>query len=130
MVTVMSMAVMITMAMITMAMITMAMITMAMITMMGSSHAGAAHADDGHHDGGHHAGGSDHAESGAPAITGDWYVLGRFGPLRLTIGYYIDSLTICMFCMVTLIATCIHFYAMGYMHDELHDFTDPEVTPY
>jgi len=94
----------------------------------GSSHAGAARADDGHHDDGHHAGGSDHAESGVPAITGDWYVLGRFGPLRLTIGYYIDSLTICMFCMVTLIATCIHFYAMGYMHDELHDFTDPEVT--
>src|SRR5687768_7866233 len=32
-----------------------------------------------------------------------------------------------MFCMVTLIATLIHFYAMGYMHDELHDITDHEV---
>ena len=32
-----------------------------------------------------------------------------------------------MFCMVSLIASCIHFYAMGYMHDELHDVTDPEV---
>jgi len=30
--------------------------------------------------------------------------------------------------MVTLIATCIHCYAMGYMHDELHDITDKEVT--
>ena len=30
--------------------------------------------------------------------------------------------------MVSLIASCVHFYAMGYMHDELHDFTDPEVT--
>ena len=26
--------------------------------------------------------------------------------------------------MVTLIATCIHFYSFGYMHDELHDVTD------
>ncbi|MFM7842611.1 MAG: NADH-quinone oxidoreductase subunit L, partial [Planctomycetota bacterium] len=33
-----------------------------------------------------------------------------------------------MFCMVTLIASCIHCYAMGYMHDELHDITDKEVT--
>src|SRR5581483_9788447 len=29
--------------------------------------------------------------------------------------------------MVTLIASCIHFYAIGYMHDELHDVTDHEV---
>ena len=35
-----------------------------------------------------------------------------------------------MFCMVTLIATCIHFYASGYMHDELEgdDYVDHEVT--
>ncbi len=33
-----------------------------------------------------------------------------------------------MFCMVTLIASCIHIYATGYMHDELHDVTDHEVT--
>jgi len=71
---------------------------------------------------------TDHAENAVPLITGDWYELGRFGPLRLTIGFYIDSLTVCMFCMVTLIASCIHFYAMGYMRDELHDFEDPEVT--
>jgi len=61
-------------------------------------------------------------------IAGDWYELGRFGRLRLTIGYYIDTLTVCMFCMVTLIASCIHFYSMGYMHEELHDVTDAEVT--
>ena len=30
-----------------------------------------------------------------------------------------------MFAMVTFIATCIHFYSFGYMHDELHDVTDP-----
>ena len=62
----------------------------------------------------------------SPAIGTRWRSLGK---LKLTIGYYIDALTIAMFCMVTLIATCIHFYAMGYMHDELHDFTDHEVTP-
>ena len=32
-----------------------------------------------------------------------------------------------MFVVVTFIATCIHFYAAGYMHDELHDVTDSEV---
>jgi NADH-quinone oxidoreductase subunit L len=63
----------------------------------------------------------------APAIGGPW-VLGHFGDLRLSISYYIDSLTVCMFCMVTFIATLIHIYAMGYMHDELHDITDHEVT--
>ncbi len=66
-----------------------------------------------------------HAES--PSISGEWYVLGQFGQLKLTIGYFVDALTIAMFCMVTLIATCIHVYAMGYMHDELHDVTDHEI---
>ena len=33
-----------------------------------------------------------------------------------------------MFCMVTFIATCIHFYAIGYMHDELTEVMDHEVT--
>ena len=44
-------------------------------------------------------------------IAGDWYTLGEFGKLKLTIGYYIDTLTVVMFCMVTLIASCIHIYA-------------------
>src|SRR6185295_7383337 len=35
------------------------------------------------------------------AFTGDWYTLGKFGSLQVTIGYYIDSLTVLMFCMVT-----------------------------
>ena len=68
-----------------------------------------------------------HAAPAGP-YAGDWYTLGEFGKLKMSIGYYIDALTVCMFCMVTLIASCIHFYATGYMHDELHDFTDPEVT--
>lgn len=78
------------------------------------------HNDESHDHDAHHA---------EPPVhyTGEYYVLAQFGSLRLPISYYIDSLTICMFCMVTLIATCIHFYAMGYMHDELHPVTDHEV---
>ena len=53
---------------------------------------------------------------------------GPFGTLRLTIGYYIDALTVAMFCMVTLVATCIHVYSFGYMHEELDEVTDPLVT--
>jgi NADH-quinone oxidoreductase subunit L len=62
------------------------------------------------------------------AYTADLYTLGQFGSLKITISYYIDALTVGMFAMVTLIASCIHFYAIGYMHDELHDVTDHEVT--
>ena len=62
------------------------------------------------------------------AYFGDWYTLVAVGKLKITIGYYIDALTVAMFCMVTLIASCIHFYAIGYMHDELHEVTDHEVT--
>ena len=65
---------------------------------------------------------------GPPHYTGNYYRLGRFGALELNISYYIDSLTLCMFCMVSFIATLIHIYAMGYMHDELHDFEDHEVS--
>ena len=42
----------------------------------------------------------------------------------MTIGYYIDSLTVAMFCMVTLVASCIHVYSIGYMHGELSDVID------
>ena len=70
----------------------------------------------------------DHGESSAPiAYSGDWYTLYSGGALRLSIGWYIDSITVLMFVVVTFIATCIHVYAAGYMHDELHDVTDSEV---
>ena len=76
----------------------------------------------------HHSA-DEHANNAPPKYyTHDWYNLAVFGKLKLSIGCYIDSLTVAMFCMVSLIASCVHFYAMGYMHDELHDFTDPEVT--
>ncbi|MEX2316976.1 MAG: NADH-quinone oxidoreductase subunit L [Pirellulales bacterium] len=61
-------------------------------------------------------------------VTGNWYDAGVFGKLRISIGFYIDTLTVVMFCVVTLIASCVHIYAVGYMHDELHDVTDHEVT--
>src|SRR4051812_3148519 len=69
----------------------------------------------------------DHSNAPPTSLTGDWYTLGQFGNLRLTIGYYIDTLTVTMFCMVTLIASCVHIYAVGYMHDELSDYVDHEV---
>ncbi|WP_425614352.1 NADH-quinone oxidoreductase subunit L [Anatilimnocola sp. NA78] len=87
----------------------------------GHSHADAASGEHGH---GH----DEHHSTAVAPLTGEYYLLGQFGKLRVTISYYIDSLTIVMFCMVTLIASCIHFYAIGYMHDELHDITDHEVT--
>jgi proton-translocating NADH-quinone oxidoreductase chain L len=74
---------------------------------------------------------SDHTEHepAAPsAYSGQWYTLAEVGKLKLTIGYYIDALTVAMFCMVTLIASCIHVYSIGYMHEELHEVTDHEVT--
>ena len=80
------------------------------------------HGDEVHHDA------DDHDPETAVAYSGYWYRLGQFGSLHLDVGYYIDSLTVCMFCMVTLIATCIHIYSIGYMHEELADVTDHEVT--
>ncbi len=56
-----------------------------------------------------------------PVYHGLFYTLAKFGDLTIGIEYYIDSLTIAMFLMVTLIATCIHVFAMGYMGDELTD---------
>ncbi len=81
------------------------------------------------HDGGHgaHSQGA-HTTTTKVAYFDDWYTLVGLGNLKITIGYYIDALTVVMFCMITLIATCIHFYAMGYMHEELEDVTDHEVT--
>ena len=98
-------------------------------------HETAAHADD-HGGGGHDTSHSQaaqhddhHAAEAAPvAYAGDWYTLYEAGSLKLSIGWYIDALTVLMFVVVTFIATCIHIYASGYMHDELHDVTDHEVT--
>ncbi|MCA9063699.1 MAG: NADH-quinone oxidoreductase subunit L [Planctomycetaceae bacterium] len=62
--------------------------------------------------------GSDH---GSNVYSGKLYSLGTFGGLEVSLDYYIDSLTLVMFTMVTLIASCIHLFAMGYMSEELTD---------
>jgi NADH-quinone oxidoreductase subunit L len=89
---------------------------------------GAEHAEghaEGHGDA--HGGDHGHAAHVPHAYSGDWYTLYQGGDLKLSIGWYIDALTVLMFVVVTFIATCIHVYASGYMHDELHDVTDHEV---
>jgi NADH-quinone oxidoreductase subunit L len=53
--------------------------------------------------------------------SGTIYTLAEFGSLRFAIDYHIDSLTLVMFTMVTLIASLIHLFAIGYMGDELTD---------
>ncbi|MDR3636450.1 MAG: NADH-quinone oxidoreductase subunit L [Isosphaeraceae bacterium] len=40
------------------------------------------------------------------------------GTLSVPLGVYIDNLAVIMFLMVTFIATLIHIYSMGYMHDD------------
>ena len=102
--------------------------TASLVATESADHSGEGGHGDGHHDADHHGEGH-HANNPPPQyVSGEWYSLAEFGSLKLTIGYYIDALTVGMFCMVSLIASCVHFYAMGYMHDELHDFTDSEVT--
>ncbi|MFM9058952.1 MAG: NADH-quinone oxidoreductase subunit L [Planctomycetaceae bacterium] len=108
----------------------------------GDAHAAGDHGAAGGHDAAGHDGHRDHAgadhddhvsgdhaaHAAVPvAYSGDWYTLYEGGNLKLSIGWYIDALTILMFVVVAFIATCIHVYASGYMHDELHDVTDHEV---
>lgn len=70
-----------------------------------------------------------HTPTHAPKFyAGTFYTLATFGPLEITLDWYIDSLTLVMFTMVTFIATCIHLFAMGYMKDELtEEYEDHEV---
>ncbi|MFZ4612006.1 MAG: NADH-quinone oxidoreductase subunit L, partial [Gemmataceae bacterium] len=105
------------------------------------------HGHDASHDGGHgegeHPQEANAAEAEHPGHTqspaqtstttkkyfsGTYYELARFGALRVSLDWYIDSLTLVMFTMVTFIATCIHIFAIGYMHDELtEEYEDHEV---
>ncbi len=90
----------------------------------GSTHATPASATEGSGDssiGSLHGG--KHDQSAQP-LSGIWYTLGEFGSSRVAISYYIDGLTVAMFVMVSLIASCIHIYSIGYMHEELEEVTD------
>ncbi len=91
-----------------------------------AEHGDAEHGDAEHGDAEH---GSEAHAAESPHYFYEVYTLGRFFRGRMSISVYVDALTVCMFMMVTLIATCIHFYALGYMHDELvEDYVDHEVT--
>ncbi len=69
---------------------------------------------------------TDHATQ--TVFSGSFYTLADFGDLHLSLDYYIDSLTLAMFVMVTFIATCIHVFATGYMAEELvDDYVDHQV---
>ena len=90
----------------------------------------AEHAEGGHHPGDDHAAAtvSPQAAAAMGPFTNTIYTLATFGSLRVAIDYYIDSLTLVMFTMVTFIATCIHLFAMGYMSDELtENYEDHQV---
>lgn len=86
-----------------------------------ADHAKSVHADEKH---------DDHAAH-LPVQTvfsGTFYQLAKFGDLSIGIDYYIDSLTLVMFTMVTFIATCIHLFAIGYMSEELtEEYVDHQV---
>lgn len=109
------------------------------------AHDGAPHAaEPAHAEPTAHAEVATHAEAGAGAnshaattadhqqwptsYSGTIYVLAEFRSLRFAIDYYVDSLTLVMFTMVTLIASLIHIFAIGYMSDELtEDHEDHQV---
>lgn len=109
-------------------------------TQGGTPHA----AEAGHTPAVAHAEPAAHAEPGADAhppaaksadnrewpksFSGTIYVLAEFRSLRFAVDYYVDSLTLVMFTMVTLIASLIHLFAIGYMSDELtEDHEDHQV---
>src|SRR4029079_13085889 len=61
-------------------------------------------------------------------FSGTFYELAHFGSLRVALDWHIDSLTLTMFTMVTLIASLIHIFAIGYMSEELtEDYEDHQV---
>jgi NADH-quinone oxidoreductase subunit L len=84
-------------------------------------HGDAEHAPHKAQAGGHHG-------TNAGPYHGTFYRLAKFGTLAVSLDWYIDSLTLVMFAMVTLIATCIHVFAIGYMSEELtEEYVDHEV---
>src|SRR3954463_2251516 len=44
--------------------------------------------------------------------------LGQSNPGWLDVGVYVDSLTITMFAMITLVATLVHVFSIGYMRED------------
>ena len=63
----------------------------------------------------------DHWYARLAPLSGIYYTLGDFGGLNLSIGYYIDTLTLLMFGVVTLISMAVHVYSVAYMREGLPD---------
>jgi len=62
------------------------------------------------------------------AVAGRYYTLAKIGPREISLECYIDGLTLVMFAMITLVASCIHVFALAYLQDELtEDHVDHEV---
>ncbi len=76
----------------------------------------------------------EHHEAHAPHVwqdSYDWVLLGGMPlaspagdtlagrPLTFPLGVYIDNLSVIMFLMVSFVATLIHIYSIGYMHDDV-----------
>jgi NADH-quinone oxidoreductase subunit L len=77
--------------------------------------------------GGEAHGGESHAEPLHWAENFPWI---QIGSLTLSMGFWVDSLTVIMFFMVTMVSSLIFIYSIGYMHEELHDpVHDPLAVP-
>ncbi len=72
--------------------------------------------------------GTFHEANRRPApMVGRLFTWAKFGQYEISISYYIDTLTVLMCTMVSLVALCIHIYSVGYMAEELHEVVDPLV---
>ncbi len=60
-------------------------------------------------------------EFGAWQWNFEWLRVGMRKSAVLRMGFHVDSLTVIMFFMITFVATLIHLFSIGYMHEELHD---------
>ena len=72
---------------------------------------------------------------GPEPLTGTWFRVLDLPTLTLELGHHVDSLTLTMFCLVTLVASCVSVFALGYLSDELtaerrdHALTEEIVRP-
>ena len=53
------------------------------------------------------------------AVGGTYFHVFDLPGVTLEMGYLIDSLTLTMFCLVSLVASCVCVFALGYLSDEL-----------
>ncbi|MBX3448572.1 MAG: NADH-quinone oxidoreductase subunit L [Planctomycetaceae bacterium] len=90
------------------------------------SGSGSAHtADDGSNHAAVDAEHEAHPSATPAALAGRYYTLARFGDSRLELGWYVDSLTLVLFVVIGLIASCVHVFSLGYLDDErTEDYRD------